>query len=125
MNFFDSKGTLTVNRIPFTSWRQLSTANPTIFSFNRNYLRRKIYAGGFVPISSIDVEPSTKKSTKMFGVHASWSSGSSVTTTDLKMKLDVNIQASFEWSQDIQLGQVIPGSSDRHLTLHMANLSLK
>merc|ERR1712232_1393373 len=93
----------TLQRIPMTTWRRLSTTEPTHFNFNRKHIMRHIYAGGFVPISNINGD-------LIVGVHAFWNSGSQNSSAELKMKLDVNCRILFKYSSDIQIGEVLSTS---------------
>jgi hypothetical protein len=105
-----------LQRIPLTTWRSLSTTNSTIFSFSKNILHKRIYAGGFVPITNVN-------SDDMFGVHAIWQSGSVLNgTADLKMNLTVRIRAQFVYYQDLQIGEIT--NVDRELELPVSHTPL-
>lgn len=90
----------TLQRIPLTTWRSLSTTDPNVFAFSKNILHKRIYAGGFVPVTNVN-------SDDMFGIHAVWQSGSVLNgTSDLKMNLTVRVRAQFVYYQDLQIGEV-------------------
>lgn len=108
----------TLQRLTMTTWRQLSTTQPTHFHFNRKFIMRHIYAGGLVPITNINAD-------SLFGIHALWVSGSSGTPTDLEMQIDATVRVTFKFGFDIQIGQVTANSSEKHMVKHMASLTLK
>jgi hypothetical protein len=89
----------TLQRIPMTTWRNLSTTHPNVYSFNRAYINKHIYAGGFVPITNVNND-------NMFGVHAVWTSGSKNADSSLEMKMDVRVRAIFSLNQDLQIGAI-------------------
>jgi len=100
----------TLQRTPMTTWRQVGTSRPTKFSFDKSYLSKRVYAGGFVPITNINGD-------LMFGLHALWNSGSVGVSADLKMAMNVKVRFQFTVSQDLQITQV----SNSVLSLAMEN----
>jgi len=108
-----------LQRLPMTTWRALSTTQPTIMKFNRKHIKSHIYVGGFVPITIVN-------SDAMFGIHALWTSGSESSAADtLKMKLDCTVRSQFKFSSDLSIAPVSVNSSDRHMAVHMASIDLK
>jgi len=91
----------TLQRSALSTWRDLSLTKPTKFSFRKSYLRTRIYAGGFVPITNINDD-------EMMGIHAVWKAGSATAPASLQMALTAKMRFSFNMSQDLQITAVNP-----------------
>jgi len=95
--FMQQDGTL--QRNPLTTWRDLPTTKPAHFNFSKNYLKRRVYAGGFVPITNINED-------EMFGIHALWKSGTPDLPDTFKMQLTAKVRITFSLGQDVQITEI-------------------
>jgi len=95
--FMQQDGTL--QRNPLSTWRDLPTTKPAHFNFSKSYLKRRVYAGGFVPITNINDD-------QMFGIHALWKSGTPALSDSFQMQLTAKVRLTFSLGQDIQISAI-------------------